>query len=479
MTLKPPIRALLQPARVPVVMRYLGQLSLALALLSMVPTLVVARLGETAFALVLAIGVVLPATLLGLCARLPRPNEPLRAHEALAVTSFAFLLAASLMTWPLHVAGLPLQDALFEAVSGVTTTGLTTTLSVSNETPGFLFTRAWMQWYGGLGFAVLALALLSGQGAESRRLAEGAGEEEDLANSTKLHARRILAIYLALTTVGLGALLASGAAPFDALLHTLSGVSTGGFSNHDRNIAALDRASQAAALLLAFCGALPLLLYHKLAQRRARDFFRDLELRALCIAIALGGMLVWASGEVTWFDAWAQASSAQTGAGFATLEIGQLDPAGKWTLILSMFLGGGMGSTAGGIKILRMLLLFRLLQVVILRSVLPRHAVIPLGLAGHTISREQLERVTAVVLLFAGVVVCSWLPFLVAGHDPLDALFEVVSATATVGLSSGITAPDLGPWLKAVLCADMLLGRLEILALLVALYPRTWVRSPR
>ena len=273
--------------------------------------------------------------------------------------------------------------------------------------------------------------------------------------------------------------MASGAAPFDALLHALSGVSTGGFSNHDRNIAALDRPAQAAALLLAICGALPLLLYRQWMQHGARDFFRDLELRALVIAIAVSATVVWASGDLTPFDAWAQASSAQTGAGFATLDIAQLDPAGKWALILSMFLGGGVGSTAGGIKILRLLLLVRLLQVVILRSMLPRHAVVPLRLAGHSILREQLERVAAVVLLFLGVIIVSWLPFLVAGYEPLDALFEVVSATATVGLSTGITAPELGPWLKAVLCADMLLGRLEVLALLVTLYPRTWIKTGR
>jgi len=479
MAAKPPILALLQAARLPVVTRYLGQFSLALAAVSVVPTVVAALLGELRFALALGVGVVLPAALLGLGARLPRPSEPLQSNEALAVTALGFLLAAILMAWPMHFAGLPLLDALFESISGVTTTGLTAARSVADKPAGFLFARAWMQWYGGLGFAVMALALLSGQGAENRRLVEAAGSEEDLVSGTKIYARGILAVYLTLTSAGFIALLATGAAPFDALLHTLSGVSTGGFSNHDRNIAALAQATQVAALLLAFCGALPLLLFLHWTRHGPGDVLRDLELRALIVAIVLGGMVVWASGGISAFDAWAQAASAQTGTGFSTQDIAQVAPSAKWALILSMLLGGGVGSTAGGIKILRLLLLLRLVQVVILRAMLPRHAVVPLRLANRTIPREQMERVAVVVTLFLAVIVGSWLPFLAAGYEPLDALFEVVSATATVGLSTGITAPDLAPGLKAVLCADMLLGRLEVLALLVTVYPRTWITTGR
>jgi trk system potassium uptake protein TrkH len=167
--------------------------------------------------------------------------------------------------------------------------------------------------------------------------------------------------------------------------------------------------------------------------------------------------------------------SAQTGTGFSSMTVGDLDDASKLVLILSMFVGGGVGSTAGGIKLLRLVILLRLLQLMLRRTALSDHAVMKPRLAGRPLEDEDLQRAMLVILLFTTTIAVSWLGFVAFGHAPLDALFEVVSATATAGLSTGITGSGLHPLLKTVLCVDMLLGRLEIVALLVILYPRTWI----
>jgi trk system potassium uptake protein TrkH len=140
-----------------------------------------------------------------------------------------------------------------------------------------------------------------------------------------------------------------------------------------------------------------------------------------------------------------------------------------------MAVGGSVGSTAGGMKILRLLIVLRMAQLTVLRTCLPERAVVEPRIEGQRLESDEIERAFLVIALFAIVVAASWAPFVVMGHDPLDSLFEVVSATATVGLSTGITGPHLAPFLKGVLCADMLMGRLEIVALLVLLYPGTWV----
>jgi trk system potassium uptake protein TrkH len=145
-------------------------------------------------------------------------------------------------------------------------------------------------------------------------------------------------------------------------------------------------------------------------------------------------------------------------------------------LILSMVTGAGVGSTAGGIKLLRILILIRVIQIALLRVQLPRHAVLEPELGGRTLKPGQVQYALVVALLFLLVIICSWLPFIVAGYPPLDALFEVVSATATVGLSTGIAVPELDPLLKGLLTLDMFAGRVEIVALLVLLYPGTWKR---
>jgi len=144
-------------------------------------------------------------------------------------------------------------------------------------------------------------------------------------------------------------------------------------------------------------------------------------------------------------------------------------------MIFSMSVGGSIGSTAGGVKLLRLLLLLRLLQLLIRRSALPPHAVAEVRFGGRAVSAEEISRALLVILLFVAAAGLSWLPFVALGHAPLEALFEVVSALGTVGLSSGVTSAALDPALKAVLIADMLLGRLEFVALLVLLYPRSWI----
>jgi trk system potassium uptake protein TrkH len=156
------------------------------------------------------------------------------------------------------------------------------------------------------------------------------------------------------------------------------------------------------------------------------------------------------------------------------MPVEQMGPSSKLVLIGSMLIGGGVGSTTGGIKILRLLILLRLLQIAVRRTCMPSHAVLDPRLGGHRLERPEIEHALLIILVFIGLVFLSWFPFLAMGHDALSSLFDVVSATATVGLSAGVTAPDLAPLLKAVLCMDMLLGRLEVISLLVVLYPAAW-----
>jgi trk system potassium uptake protein TrkH len=137
-------------------------------------------------------------------------------------------------------------------------------------------------------------------------------------------------------------------------------------------------------------------------------------------------------------------------------------------------IGGDMGSTAGGIKILRWLVLIRLLRLLFARTAVPRHAVIEPYVAGRRLNDVELEAAIGIVTAYALAALLSWLPFLLCGVDPLAALFEVVSALSTCGLSAGVAGPELHPLLKIVLCADMLMGRVEVMAFLILIYPRTW-----
>lgn len=447
-----------------------------LALLLAVPALFAGWSGDWHLALALLLAALLPSLLLGMCARLPVNDRPLEANEALVITILAFFLASAFMTVPLASAGLPLLDAWFEAVSGVTTTGLTMVSDPEAKSSAFLFTRSWTQWFGGLGMVVLSLALAFGRTADMHQLANAASLDEDPAESIRSHARRVLTVYLVLTVFGFALVLASGLPIFEALIHTLSSISTGGFSTFSGNLVDLDRKIQLALLTVAFLGALPLPLFYRASVHGGASFLHDLELRTLTAAVAITALLLWILGQVAPMDAALQAISAQTGTGFSTLDVGALEPQAKWTLILSMASGAGIGSTAGGVKLLRILILIRVLQLAILRGQVSRHAVIEPTLGGRHLDDRQIEHALLLLLLFPLIILISWLPFLAAGYAPLDALVEVVSATATVGLSTGISGPHLEPGLKALLTIDMLAGRVEIIALLVLVYPGTWYK---
>jgi trk system potassium uptake protein len=457
-----------------VLLKYLGVLGVVLAALNSVPLVVAVALSEGTFvAHALPVAVLLALSLP--LARLSAP-ERLQLNEALAVVVLAFILGSLAMSYPLAIAGDHWLDGWFEAVSGITTTGLSTFASVENQPLSFLFARAWLQWYGGLGIVVLSLALFMHHGMFARQLMETEVVGKTLVSSTKTYARRILSVYLALTAVAvLGVWLAVGDG-FVALTHGLSAVSTGGFSSFDASLAHWGPGAASVLMFFSLLGAIAMPLYHQAWRKGPALLVRDAELRLLLAATALTAALLylWAPGSGNGLDAVLLATSAQSTTGFSTMPVAALDDASKLTLIGSMLAGGSVGSTAGGFKLLRLLLLLRVLQLILARAAAPPHAVFGLWLGGRRVDDEDLWRALLFILLFVLLVFLSWLAFVAHGYPALDALFEVVSATATVGLSTGITRPDLEPLLKFVLCFDMLAGRLEIFALLVVLHPGTW-----
>jgi len=465
------------------VAKYVGQLGVVLAGLMTVPLVLAVVDGESAYALRFAVVCVLLAGFGLPLARLAAPAQ-IQANEALAITALSYLLASAAFAFPLAAGNLAGLDALFEAVSGVTTTGLTTVAELERQPRVFLFARAWAQWIGGLGIVVLSVALLLGNQVAARRLVDPEGAGENLAATMRVHARRVLAVYIALTLAGVGIVGALGLGGFEAIAHVLTAVSTGGFSTHGASLAGIDSGLARSALLaIALLGALSLPLYYRAWVGGWRRFFQDPELRALLALSGLFALALWwclgadsnsTPGERAAHAAWL-AISAQSGTGFSTLPVAELGPLTMFVLLLPMAIGGSIGSTSGGVKLLRLLLLLRLLQLLVRRTALPPHAVAEVRFGGRNVGAEELARALLVIVLFLLTVAFSWLPFLALGHAPLEALFEVVSAVGTVGLSSGVTAPDLDPVLKRVLIADMLLGRVEFVALLVLLYPRTWI----
>jgi trk system potassium uptake protein TrkH len=478
------IKVLIYAVRWHVVLKYGAQLALMLGILSLVPLVCALWASNSAVAerySVLSGGLILVG---GALSRLPAPTS-IRANEALTVTTLLFILTPVLMAWPLMESDVPYIDALFEAVSGVTTTGLSTLGSIENRSSSFLFARAWMQWYGGLGIVIMSVALMMGHQVATRQLIDPVDSGDSLISTARAHARRMLWVYGALTIVGVLIVWSLNGNAFVSLLHVLSAVSTGGFSSFDTSLTgALSKPSAVAISVISLMGAVSLPLYwrtvHSGWRRGIHVLISNVELHALLISVlivgsVLGVLAYFQESAEPWYHGFMLGLSAQTTTGFATGSLNELDSASSVIVIISMLTGGSIGSSAGGMKLLRILILFRLIHLTLQRTALPPHAVATLTLGGQRLESDDVIKALQVMLLYLVLLVISWWFFVFMEYDPLDALFEVASAIGTVGLSSGITRPELETPLKALLCFDMLAGRLEIVALLIVLFPRNWL----
>ncbi|MGR8930876.1 MAG: TrkH family potassium uptake protein [Gammaproteobacteria bacterium] len=485
MSLSDVSRALAQPIRYRVVGHYLARIGLVIIVLRLLPIAISGMVGDWPFMWAQLAAL---CALLLLCWPLSKLKVPdgIRDNEVMVISAMSFLTAAILESLPLLSQDLNGIDALFEAVSGVTTTGLSMMSYLEHYSSGVLFTRAWMQWYGGLGVVAFSIALLFlEKGLAARRLAMGEiGDSRDILGNARSHSIKILVIYCSLTAFMAGILWLAGASPLSAATHALSGISTGGFSIYDASLSAVQ--PWLLQLLIMCCGlfgAISLPFYYRVVRNGLKEFTFNPETLALpVLLLAVTALLILCADESIG-NGWTQlktaiimALSAQTTTGFANTDVATLNDASKFSLMLSMIIGGSIGSTAGGIKIFRLLVMLRLLQFVITRTALPPHAVLERRLSGDKLETDEIEKVLLLILIFAGTVLCSWLPFLLMGYAPLDALFEIVSACSTTGLSAGITRTALEPGLKIVLMLDMLLGRVEFIAFLVFLYPRTWIK---
>ncbi len=477
------MRIIQYAVRFSVLLKYFGQLCTVLAGLCVVPLVVSLTFGD--FQVSWRYGVLIATILaIGISLTLLKAPQGIQTNEAMAVTGGIFLFAPLVLAWPITAVGIPIGDALFETFSGVTTTGLSTIETLEGKPPTFLFSRAWMQWVGGLGITVLSVAVMVQPGLAAKRLDFDEDYDDDLIGSTGTHARRTLIVYSLLTITGIILLRLSGVNWFESMLYSFGAISTGGFAPQDGSLRELASTySQAIVMMIAVAGSISLLFYWRVYKRGWRTLTADLQLQAFLMAGLVATLLIafflWFQDGHTLIDALRDgalnAFSAQSTAGFSSMEIATMGDGARLSLILSMFLGGSMGSTAGGLKIIRLLIIIRLITLAIKQAGAPPNAVAEASLDGRRIERSEIEGILCIFSAYIGLIILSWLPFIAMGYAPFDALFEVVSAVATAGLSTGITDAQLHPFLKGILCFDMLLGRLEILAWLVVFYPGTWL----
>jgi trk system potassium uptake protein TrkH len=480
----------------PMVQRILG-LMLVIFSLTMLPPIAVAfYYGDghwhpflSAFFIVAVIG-------LSLWLPVRHVRRDLRLRDGFLVVAVFWLFLGFAGATPLLISDVPalsFTDAVFEAVSGFTTTGATVILGLDELPKSILYYRQQIQWLGGMGIIVLAVALLPvlGIGGMSLYKAETPGPFKDQKLTPRITqtAKALWTIYASLTVLcALGYKLA-GMDLFDAIGHAFSTLSTGGFSPHDASFAYFDNAMiNAIATVFMFLGGASFAL-HFLAIRgyNPRIYWRDTEFKAYfwLVAVLIVGTTIylWLQGEFASLPlalqhASFQVVSIQTSTGFLTTGFAHWPGALPALLMLMTIICGCAGSTTGGMKVIRWLVVFRQGIAELKRLVHPSGE-IPVKLAGRPVSQRIVGAIAGFFAMYFIVFATLMFMLMMFGLDQVTAWSAIAACINNVGPGLGDVAltfkdvPDPAKWVCAI---AMLVGRVEIFPFVLLLTPAFWQR---
>jgi trk system potassium uptake protein TrkH len=418
------------------------------------------------------------------------PPPDLRRPDALAVVAGTYVIIAVAGALPYVLVGLSPIDALFESMSGLTTTGATALSDFSLYGRGIHFWRTLSHWLGGIGVITLFIAVLPKLAIGGRDLffAEASGPtDEALTPQIRKTALALWRVYFALTAAAVGALLVAGLSPYDAIVHAFAAVAAGGFSPHPLSVMGYQRpAVEWTLTVFMFLAGANFALHYRAIFTRSTRIFRDEELVAyagivLFASAAVAGLLVTNGGHRVGDAirlATFQVVSVVTSTGFATADFAAWDERSRAMLLGLMFMGGCAGSAAGGLKIVRVLLISRYALQELRRTLHPR-AVMPVKLSGRVVPEPVMRSVLVFFLFYLlAFVVCAAIVTAAEG-DITIGVTGAIAALANAGPGFGAIGPmgsyaGLTAVSKGVLITAMWLGRLELMTALVFLGPRVW-----
>jgi trk system potassium uptake protein TrkH len=418
-------------------------------------------------------------------------------REAIVIVGAGWALSTLFGALPymLSTPSLAPAAAIFESASGFTTTGASVIADVEIWPRGLLLWRATTQWLGGMGILVLFVAVLSMAGGGSKSLfrrESSAKLSEGFAARMRDTALRLWQIYLGLTLVCLIGFIVLGMPVFDAVCHTFATVSTGGFSTRNASIAAFDSpAIEWWTIIFMILGAISFMLYAWLLARRWSKWKQDEETRfylwmLALVTIAVTGSLLYYHQIGGLHDSLRAAAfqvvSISTTTGFATADYDKWANFPKILIVALMFVGGCAGSTAGGVKVSRVVVFFKNFARQLTHIFRPNQ-VITVRINGVPLSDNFLTEVSFYLALVGFIVALSSLAMsiLEPGFDLISSFGAVVATIFNIGPGLGAVGPSctyagLGPATHLFLSLLMIMGRLEILAVLALFIPALWRR---
>ena len=419
-------------------------------------------------------------------------GEPSR-REALLSVLLLWIVVPFVGAWPYVLdGGMSFVDGLFESMSGFTTTGATVLRDFGAFGPELFLWRALSQWVGGVGIIVLFIAVFPQLAIAGRQLffAEAPGPTEDrMTPRLRNTASAVLIVYVGLTLACALGYLATGMGPYDAVAHAFTTLAAGGFSPQARSFEGFSAGSQWVAIVfMVFAGANFALQFRALTGR-PRLLLRDPEFRTyLSIAAVAGLAVAWLIRDATSGGLEAvrhglfQSLSILTTTGYASTDFALWSGPAQTVLILLMFVGGSAGSAAGGIKVVRLMIVAKNTAREVRRALHPR-AVLPVRIGARAVPEEVLRAVAAFITLYVALFVAVAAALALQGADFTTAFTAAIACLGNSGPGFGAVGPmanfaDLPDLSKGVLTFAMYAGRLEVVAVFV-IFTADWWKVPR
>lgn len=470
----------------------IGRILLTEAALLVLPLLVTVLYGES------PVPFLIPILLLALCGGAMGWKKPkstaLYARDGLAVVALAWICMSLFGALPFVLSGdIPnYVDAFFETVSGFTTTGSSILTEIEPLSRGGLFWRSFTHWVGGMGVLVFVMAILpmnDGHGMHLMRAEVPGPTVGKLVSRMSDTAKILYSIYLVMTVVEIVLLLAGGMPLYDAAIHAFGTAGTGGFSCRNLSVGAYD-----SVYFDVVIGVFMLLfgvnfnLYYFLLIRRFRDVLHSEELRAYLLIVAASVLAIavnishlYQSFAASLRYAFFQVSSIITTTGYATADFNAWPAFSKAILVILMFVGACAGSTGGGMKVARIVILAKT-SVCDMRKMLHPNAVATVRFEGKPIGEKNIRSVHLFLTVYLIVFTISCLLLSLEEMDLVTTFTAVAACMNNIGPGLEVVGPmgnfaAFSPWAKVLLSFDMLVGRLEIFPMLLLFAPSIWKRK--
>jgi len=416
----------------------------------------------------------------------------LTLRQTFLLTSLAWIVLPAFASLPFMISALQLSftDAFFEAMSGITTTGATIITSLDSAPPGLLIWRSILQWLGGLGIIIMALTVLPmlKVGGMQMFKVEGFEAQEKVLPKANQLASALIIVYTGLTAIWAGLYWFAGMTTLDAAVHAMTTIATGGYSSHSASIGYFDSALIDWITTIGMViGGIPFLLYVQALYGRPAAIWEDSQVRWFISAVLFFVFVITA--YLAFYDIYPLLSAFRyaafntvsiiTGTGYATADFSLWGGFVIVIIFMLMFVGGCAGSTTCGIKIFRFQVLFQVARVQIQKLLQPNGVFIP-HFSGRPIDNAVATSVMAFFYMYALTVCLLAVALAALGLDFVTALSGAASAVSNVGPGLGpiigptgtfALLPDTAKWLLSI---GMLLGRVELLTVLVLILPSFW-----